>query len=215
MTPFEAVYGVPPPNFLSYVPGISPVQAVDDYLRDRDTILRELRLNLSRAQERMKNYVDQHRREVTFEVGDYVYLKLQPYRQTTVAFRSSLKLSPRYFGPYEVINKVGPVAYRLALPSGSLIHNVFHVSILRKHLGPVSTVSTQLPLVTEESIILPQPETVLDRRTVQKNHYRPKAEILVKWKGAPFEDATWEDARCLSQTYSDFPCGQGNLRGED
>jgi len=95
MTPFEAVYGVPPLNLLMYVPGTSNVQAVDGYLRNRDAILCELRKNLSLAQAQMKCQADQRRCEVIYEVGNFVYLKLQPYRQTSVAFRSSLKLSPR------------------------------------------------------------------------------------------------------------------------
>jgi hypothetical protein len=85
-----------------------------------------------------------------------------------MAFRSSLKLSPWYFGPYQITKKVGPIAYRLALPLGSSIHNVFHVSMLKKHAGPVTTISTQFPPVTDEANILLQPETVLDRRVVQK-----------------------------------------------
>ena len=92
MTPFEAVYGVPPPNLLMYVPGTYNVQAVDGYLRNRDAILCELRKNLSLAQAWMKCQADQWSREVIYEVGDFVYLKLQPYQQTSVAFRSSLKL---------------------------------------------------------------------------------------------------------------------------
>ena len=86
MTPFEAVYGILPPRLLAYVPGTSRVQAVDEYLRDRDAILRELRYNLLQAQNRMKCQADQHRRDASFAVGDYVYLKLQPYRQTSVVF---------------------------------------------------------------------------------------------------------------------------------
>jgi hypothetical protein len=152
----------------------------------------------------MKCQVDQWRREVSYEVSDFVYLKLQPYRQTSMAFRSSLKLSPRYFGPYQIIEKVGPVPYRLALPLGSLIHNVFHVSMLKKHVGPVTTISTQLPPVSDEANILPQPETVLDRRVIQKGQYRPKVEVLIKWKGASADDATWEDERRLAKSYPAF-----------
>ena len=70
---------------------------------------------------------------------------------------------------------------------------LFHVSLLRKHLGPVSPTSTQLPPVSDTSTILSQPEVVLDRRVIRKGKYRPKSEILVKWIGAPTEDATWDN----------------------
>ena len=90
-----------------------------------------------------------------------MFLKLQPYRQSTVAFRSSFKLAPRFFGPYQVLQRIGPVAYRLQLPPGSMIHDVFHVSLLKKKLGPVTPVSPDLPPVSDASTILPQPEEVL------------------------------------------------------
>jgi len=89
----------------------------------------------------MTSHANQRRREVSFEVGDYVYLKLQPYRQTTVTFRSSLKLSPRFYGPFQILSKVSLVAYRLDLPKDYQIHDVFHVSLLRKHLGSINHAS--------------------------------------------------------------------------
>lgn len=217
ISPFEAVYGIPPPTLLSYVPGTTHIHAVDKTLRDRDSILKDLRRNLVVAQNRMKTQADHHRREVVFTVGDYVYLKLQPYRQKSVAFRSSLKLAPRYFGPYRILERIGPVAYKLALPAGSQIHNVFHVSLLKKFVGHVPPAVMELPPVSEDtSTILPQPECVLDKRIIRKGAYRPKTEILVKWAGAPREDATWEDQRRFLKSYPKFILAdKDRLRGEE
>ncbi|KAJ8759923.1 hypothetical protein K2173_010069 [Erythroxylum novogranatense] len=179
ISPFEAVYGT------------TKVQSVDDYLRQRSDILRNLKLNLHRAQERMTVQANRHRREVQFQVGDWVYLKLQPYRQSSVAFRSSTKLSPRYFGPFQILERVGLVAYRLDLPPGSKIHAVVHVSLLHKHLGDRPTPLAALPPISDDSVILPQPLQILDRRVLKKGKYNPVTEVLVKWAGTIDADATW------------------------
>ena len=75
------------------------------------------------------------------------------------------------------------MAYKLALPPGSQIHDVFHVSLLRKHLGPVTLSSPELPLISVTLVVLPQPQVVLDLRVIHKGNYRSKSEILVKWVG--------------------------------
>ncbi|KAJ8752156.1 hypothetical protein K2173_003764 [Erythroxylum novogranatense] len=171
-TPFELVYGRPPPSLLSYVPGTTKVQSVDDYLRQRAEVLKELKLNLRLAQEKMKLHADKKRREVEFNVGDYVYLKLQPYRQTSVAFRKSLKLSARFYGPFEILEKIGKVAYRLRLPEGAQIHDVFHISLLKRHLGEQPTTTQGLP-PSHDSHVLPEPDQILDRRVIREGRYRP------------------------------------------
>ena len=117
-------------------------------------------------------------------------MKLQPYHQNSIVYRRSLKLSPRYFLPYRVLARIGLVAYRLELYVSSLIHDVFHVSLLKRHMGTTPPASVILPPVSKASTLLLQPEVILDKRIIQKGRYCPRTEILVKWLNAPVEDAT-------------------------
>ena len=122
MTPFQALYGRPPPAIPSYEIGSCPIEELDDQMTARDELLQELKAHLHAANNRMKQAADKKRREVNFEVGDWVYLRLQPYRQQSVFRRTSHKLSNRYYGPYQIEERIGPVAYKLKLSPGSRIH---------------------------------------------------------------------------------------------
>lgn len=126
------MYGRPPPTLLSYIPGLAKVDVVERQLIERDQMIKELHTTLKEAQSRMKKFYDRHHREREFEAGDWVYLKRQPYRQTSISMRKSLKLSPKYYGPFKVLKKIGAVAYKSDLPKESRIHSVFHVSLLKK-----------------------------------------------------------------------------------
>jgi hypothetical protein len=87
-----------------------------------------VRENLKIAQSKQHSYADTRRRELSFEVGDYVYLKVSPSRGVR-RFRVKGKLAPRYIGPYQILTKCGEVAYQLSLPKSlSVVHDVFHVS---------------------------------------------------------------------------------------
>ncbi|CAA0830135.1 Unknown protein, partial [Striga hermonthica] len=125
-TPFELVYGRKPPTIVSYSMGSAVNDEVDRELVECDLMLRKLNQTLEGSINRMKAYHDGKRRDVEFEPGDWVYLKLRPFRQRTAAQRAATKLGVRYYGPYKILAKVGKVAYRLELPDDSHIHPVIH-----------------------------------------------------------------------------------------
>lgn len=93
----------------------------------------------------MKRQSDKSRTERTFQVGDWVFLKAQPYVQSSLAPRASQKLAFKFFSPYQILAKIGSVAYKLKLPPSSLVHPVFHVSQLKKVLGDHQDVTAELP----------------------------------------------------------------------
>lgn len=203
MTPFEVVYGQPPPTYISYIPGESSVATVDGVLNDRNSMLRLLKANLQEAQNRMKKSAVKTRTERYFEVGDWVYLRLQPFKQASVALHSNRKLSPRFFGPYKVLQRIGQVAYQLELPSNSKIHPVFHVSCLKRKLGATNVQQSVLPSIQEDGRMQLEPISVLDRRVVKKNN-RPVVQWLIHWSNSFPEDATWENASQIEQKFPEF-----------
>ena len=104
-----------------------------DIVKDTEEKVQVIRERLKAASDRQKSYVDLKRRDIAYEVGDKVFLKVSPWRKI-LRFRKKGKLSPRFIGPYEVLERIGPMAYRLALPLElAKLHDVFHVSMLRRY----------------------------------------------------------------------------------
>jgi hypothetical protein len=165
LTPFEAIYGYSAPRLLTYMRGTTKLAAVENQLQSRDEILQLLKENLQRSQNRMRRYADLKRTERVLKEGDWVYLRLQPYRQMLVTWRRNLRLSPRFYGPFLIVRKIGVVAYQLELPTGSCIHPVFHVSQLKLKIGKSAITIAQLPPINHQGVINPEPEEVLERRS--------------------------------------------------
>lgn len=128
-SPFEVLYGHAPWHFGLSAEAVGlDVPALNQWLSERPLMQDLVKQHLLRAQARMKHQSDKHRSEHEFAVGDWVYLKIQPYVQSSLAQRSCQKLAFRFFGPFPIIARIGAVAYKLKLPDQSTIHPVFHVS---------------------------------------------------------------------------------------
>lgn len=153
-------------------------------------MLEQLKANLHKAQERVKHYTDKSISERQLQVGDMVYLKMQPYRQITFGLRGSLKLRSKFYGPFRVLEKIGPVAYLLQLLEHAAIHPVFHVSRLKKHLESHAVPIRGLPLVGENGKIKTEPVAVLDRRVVPHRNEHV-AQWLIQWLNLGPEDTTF------------------------
>jgi hypothetical protein len=163
MTPFMALYGYHPTSITSSLKEKSKVQAVEDHIDNQQQVVQILKDNLTMAHNRMKQQVDQHCSERSFDVGDWVLLRLQPYKKMSLKqAKKDNKLSPKYYGPYKVLQKISTMAYKLQLPASSRVHPVFHVSCLRKVIGDKISVQTIFPELDEEGKIILEPEAITD-----------------------------------------------------
>jgi hypothetical protein len=201
-TPFEALYGYPPPIlFEVLVPG--PESPIVDFLRQRQLMINKLKDNLAKAQAQMKKYADSKRLEREFIVRDIVYLKLQSFRHTTINLHQNLKLATKFYGPFKIIEKIGSTAYKLQLPSSADIHPMFHISQLKKDLGPRAIPQDNIPLVNPDGYIKIEPVIVLDTRTLPRQD-----EIITQWKvqwqNLSPDQATWEDKLFIKATFPSF-----------
>ena len=105
------------------------------------------------------------------------------------------------------MERIGVVAYRLLLPEGCQLHPTFHVSRLKKHIGPAAVPNPKLPLLYEHGNILIQPEALLERRLiprVQGDISIPVVQWRIKWLNLPVENATWEDSAFIQKVFPDF-----------
>ncbi|GJS95902.1 retrotransposon-related protein [Tanacetum coccineum] len=201
-TPFEIVYGQTPPQYVTYEVGECNVEAVDRTLVARDQAIKLLQFYLQRAQDRMKTMADKKRSDREFAEGEWVYLKLQPYRQLSVRQSVQHKLSAKYHGPFKVLKKVGSVAYKLELPASAQVHDVFHVSQLKKCKNK-ETVMGSFPQCGTDGLIAVTPIAVLDRRMVKKRN-RVAVDLLIQWANHVAEDATWEPYEEIQKRFPDF-----------
>ena len=131
--PFMLMYGYQPRSPVTVGLANERIQSVKDFLSDHMDMLQLAHQNIRQAQDRFKKFADVKRRMVTFDEGDQVLLRVSKKLQSLSTGKVP-KLSPKYYGPFTILKHIGTVAYKLALPKGSQVHPIFHVSCLRKRL---------------------------------------------------------------------------------
>ena len=201
MAPYEALYGRPCRLPLCWTEVEENSIPDLDLIRDTFEKVSLIRQRLLTAQSWQKTYADVRRRPLEFEVGDHVFLKVMPKRGV-VRFGKRGKLSPRFIGPFEILERIGVVAYRLALPASmSGVYEVFHVSMLRKYTpDPAHVVDWgQIDVDTDETFeegpvcILDSRDQVLQCKTVRL--------VRVLWRHYGVEESTWEREDTMRATY--------------
>nr|AAM01108.1 Putative Sorghum bicolor 22 kDa kafirin cluster [Oryza sativa Japonica Group] len=215
MAPFEALYGRRCRTPLFWDQTGERQLFGTEVLNEAEEKVRAVRERLRIAQSRQKSYADNRRRELVFETRDYVYLCVTPLRGVH-RFQTKGKLAPRFVGPYRILECRGEVAYQLELPSNMLgIHNVFHVSQLKKCLRvPEEQASPDHIEIQEDLTYVEKPTRILEtseRRTRNKVIRFCK----VQWSHHSEEEATWEREDELKAAHPHLFTSSSESRGRD
>ncbi|XP_071924821.1 uncharacterized protein [Coffea arabica] len=169
-------------------------------MEDAKEKIKLIRQRLQTAQSRQKSYADNRRKDLEFEVGDHIFLKITPLRSVTAS--RGKKLQPRFVGPFPILQRVGKVAYKLELPPNLLrIHDVFHVSMLKKYYSdPTHIVQPEEIEIDQALTYEERPMRALDRNFKKlRNKQIPLVKIL--WKNHEVEEATWETEEEMKKKY--------------
>ena len=190
MSPFECDIGFTPSTFWTWTDRKSVKNEAAIVLTDKLKLIGEfVRSSLKSSNARMKEYADRKRVDIEFSVGDLVLVDRTRFSIDAFKEFKKTKFLPKYVGPFVIIERIGKLAYRLDIPDRSRAHNVFHVSNLKKYL---TSSSTKKKITMPDAIVVDgqeefEVEEILDVKST-RNHKL----YLVKWKGYPLHDATWE-----------------------
>ena len=195
-TPFYLNYGRHPNTPISLMQAQTSVPAVEEFTIRMGELIKTAQDNMRHAQTLQATYANQHRREESFETGDQVLLSSAHIVQDNQKNRPSRKFQPRFYGPFEVLQEISPVAYKLKLPDTMKIHPVFHVSLLSRYKNNDAEKFPGRIIIPPEPVIVNneeefEVESILDKR-IRKKGRKETTEYLVLWKGYPQHDATWE-----------------------
>ncbi|GKE67777.1 hypothetical protein Tco_1521938 [Tanacetum coccineum] len=156
---------------------------------DKVVLIKE---KLKAARDRQKSYADKRRKPLEFEVGDRVLLKVSPWKGV-VHFRKKGKLAPRYVGPFEILERIGLVAYRLRLPEElSSVHDTFHVSNPKKCLADTSLHVSLDEIKVDKTLCFVEEPVEIMKREIKKLKRKKIALVKVRWNSKRGPGFTWE-----------------------
>ncbi|KAI3746254.1 hypothetical protein L6452_08679 [Arctium lappa] len=201
MAPFEALYGRKCRTPVCWLETGEKQFAGPEIVQETTDKVKEIRERLKAAHDRHKSYADKKRRPIKFQVGDRVMLKVSPWKGI-IHFGKRGKLSPRFLGPFVILEKVGLQAYRLDLPPEmDGIHPTFHVCYLRKCLAEEESV---IPLteirVDNGNRCVEEPEAILESK-VKKLRHKDVVMVKVQWKHHRGANITWESEDDMKKRY--------------
>ncbi|KAI3503855.1 hypothetical protein L1887_32310 [Cichorium endivia] len=201
MPPYEALYGRKCRTPSCWLEAGEKQFVGPELVQQTADKVKVIRERIKAAQDRYTSYANQKRRLMEFSVGDLVLLKVSPWKGV-IRFGKRGKLSPRFIGPFKVIEKVGKQAYKLELPPKlEGIHNTFHVCYLRKFLGVVSeTIPLDELRIDKRKRLVEEPEAILERKT-KKLRRKEIHLVLVKWKHNAGPNLTWETEDEIRKRY--------------
>ncbi|XP_072084689.1 uncharacterized protein [Arachis hypogaea] len=175
---------------------------------------KKIRERILIAQSRQKSYMDQRRKLLEFEVGEHVFLRVTPTTRIGRAIKTK-KLNPRYIGPFEILKRFGPVAYQVALPPHlSNLHDVFHVSQLRKYTLDAAHVLEPETVELRENLTFQVTPVRIDDTSVKKLRGKEVQLVKVAWKRAGVEEHTWELESEMRKDYPELFSGNSNFAGK-
>ncbi|GAU16878.1 hypothetical protein TSUD_368270 [Trifolium subterraneum] len=192
MAPFEALYGRRCRTPLCWYESGETVVLGPDIVQETTEKIRIIREKMKASQSRQKSYHDKKRKDVEFQEGDHVFLRVTSTTGVGRALKSK-KLTSKFIGPYQISERIGKVAYRIALPvTLSNLHDVFHVSQLRKYVSDPSHVVESDDIQVKDNLTIETIPLRIEGREVKNLRNKEIATVKVIWGGPAGENATWE-----------------------
>jgi len=204
MTPFEALYGRRCRTPLCWYESDESMVLGPEIFQQTTEKVKLIREKMKASQSRQKSYHDKRRNDLEFQEGEHVFLRVTPVTGVGRALKSK-KLTPRFIGPYQISKRVGTVAYRVGLPPHlSNLHDVFHVSQLRKYVPDPSHVIPRDDVQVRDNLTIETSPVRIEGREVKKLRGKEIPLVKVVWGGVAGESFTWELESKMLESYPEL-----------